>query len=116
MLLPSPSSKIFTSSMAMGFMGIFPGSAQSLISGKAHIVASHRRRRRLDDEADRVHKHVRPVQHRRNLVGAVGVRPWHHLSRLASRHVHRRTIAGDQVSSPENLHQAVGILSPGNAL
>jgi hypothetical protein len=68
----------------MGFMGIFPGSAQSLISGKAqyhrpsrrrNIIASHRRRRRLDDETDRIDEHIRPVQDRRNLIGAVGVGP-----------------------------------------
>jgi hypothetical protein len=35
MLLPSPRFITWMSSMAMGFMGIFPGLAQSLISGKA---------------------------------------------------------------------------------
>ncbi len=35
---------------------------------------------------------------------------------MTPRHVYRRTIAGDLVSSPEDLHQAVGVLRPGDAL
>jgi hypothetical protein len=35
MLLPKPRFMTFTSSMAMAFMGICPGSAQSLICGNA---------------------------------------------------------------------------------
>ncbi len=77
-----------TSSMAMGFMRILPGSAQSLISGnvqyhhpfslhldRCNFIAPHRCRRRFDQEADRVHEHVRRV---------VGVSPWEDLRRLTS--------------------------------
>jgi hypothetical protein len=58
----------------------------------------------------RVHEHVRPVENRRNLIGAVGVSPWEDLRRLTSGHVHRRPIASNLVPSPEHLHETVGVL------
>ncbi len=71
--------------------GTVPSSIQPPPRGR-NIIASHRRRRRFDDEADRIHKHVCPVQHRRDLVGAVGVRPWCDFHRLTSSYVHRGAV------------------------
>jgi hypothetical protein len=72
--------------MPMVFMGIFPGSAQSLISGNAqyhrlfnlhhggamllHLTSP---RRRYHHEADQINEHIRSVEDCRNLVGAIGV-------------------------------------------
>ncbi len=108
-------------------MGILPGSAQSPDlqecaapiqppSRRCDVVASHQRRRCFDHKAGRISKHIRTVENRWNLIGAVGVGPWEHVCRLTPGHVHRRPIAGDPMSYPEHLHETVGILHPCDAL
>jgi hypothetical protein len=61
---------------------------QSLSRGR-DVVASHRRRRRLDHKADRIHEHMGALELCQDLVGAVGVGPGRDLSRLATSHVDR---------------------------
>ncbi len=80
------------------------------------VVASHQRWRHFDHKADRISKHIRSVENRWNLIGAVGVDPWEHVRRLTPGYVHRRPFAGDLMSSPKHLHETVGILHPCDAL
>jgi hypothetical protein len=110
-------------------MGILPGSAQSLISGNAQyhrpfslhlsgVMLLHLTSAgvalitKLIGSANTFCS----VENRWNLIGAVGVGPWENVRRLTPGHVHRRPIAVDLMSSPEHLHETVGILHPCDAL
>ncbi len=98
----------------MGFMGILPGSAQSLISrnmqyhrpfslhlGGAMLLHLINAGVALITKLIGSANTFVPLRIAGISFGAVGVGPWEHVRRLTPGHVHRRPIAGDLMLSAQ---------------